>query len=57
MGIAKKREIKATYKDTDAMAVVSEGLAENEMIVENIKESKMKEGSSLYSRGSSDINF
>lgn len=57
MGIAKKREIKAKFAETDSMAVVTEGLSENEMIVENIKESKMKEGSSIYSKGSSDINF
>lgn len=56
MGVAKKRVIKASYAETDVMAVVSEGLSENEMIVENIKDSKMKDGSSLYNT-SSDIEF
>lgn len=57
MGIAKKREIKATFTETDAMAVVTEGLSENEMIVENIKQSKVKEGAFLSANSSSDINF
>lgn len=56
MGVAKKRVIKATFEETDEMAVVTEGLYENEMIVRNIKESKMKDGSTLYNT-SSDIDF
>lgn len=57
MGIAKKREVKTNFLETDAMAVIESGLSENEMIVENLKESKIKEGDSLYERGSSDVNF
>lgn len=57
MGVAKKREIKTTFSETDAMAVVESGLSENEMIVENLKESKVKEGDLLYDRSSSNVDF
>ena len=53
----KKREIKTTFLETDAMAVVESGLSENEMIVENLKESKVKEGDLLYDRSSSNVDF
>lgn len=57
MGVAKKREIETNFEETDAIAVVKNGLSENEMIVENVKESKVKEGDLLYSKNSSSIGF
>lgn len=57
MGIAKKREIETQYSETDATAVVKSGLSENEMIVENVKESKVKDGDILYSSESSSLSF
>lgn len=57
MGVAKKREIETSFAETDATAVVKSGLSENEMIVENIKESKIKDGDLLYSTGSSSVSF
>lgn len=57
MGIAKKRIIETSFSETDAMATVKSGLSENEMIIENLKESKIKEGDTLYERGEADIEF
>ena len=57
MGIAKKREIETTYSETDATAVIKNGLSENEVIVENIKESKLKDGDVLYSMESTEVSF
>ena len=46
-GVAKKREISAKFEDSDVMAIVDSGLSENEVIIENVIEAKIKEGDSL----------
>jgi HlyD family secretion protein len=49
MGVAKKREVVTSFAETDAMAIIESGLSENEVIVENVKTSKVKDGDNLYS--------
>jgi hypothetical protein len=48
MGVAKKREVTTSFNETDVMAVIEAGLYENEVIVEDIKSSKVKDGDTLY---------